>query len=155
VIRKVVSSALLAVLLFGSTVFAGLRDEEGRIFDLVNQERARRRLSQLSWDEDLSRLARDYSKRMAREGFFDHYDRQGRTVLNRAEQARLKGWSRIGENLFMCDPTDGFSRLAVRGWLRSPTHRDNMLDRDWTATGIGIAEGEDGQIYITEVFTSD
>jgi uncharacterized protein YkwD len=30
-----------------------------------------------------------------------------------------------------------------------------MLDRTWTATGIGIATARDGSIYITQVFTSE
>jgi uncharacterized protein YkwD len=30
-----------------------------------------------------------------------------------------------------------------------------MLDRNWTATGIGIATARDGSIFITQVFTHD
>jgi uncharacterized protein YkwD len=90
---------------------------------------------------------------MAREGFFDHYDPNGKTVLDRA--ARLKNWSSIGENLFVCDDHPEFATIAVRGWMKSPTHRTNMLDRNWTATGIGIATARDGSIFITQVFTHD
>ena len=154
--RKTLSTvcSFLVLAFITQTAFAlNLADEERRIFELVNQERIRQRLAPLVWDDSLSRIARDYSRRMGREGFFDHQDPEGKTAMDRAERARLRGWSRIGENLFFCDPVRGLPAFAVRGWMRSPTHRENMLDRGWTATGIGITEARDGSLYITQLFT--
>lgn len=142
----------------GLTFGAGSRsfdDDEMRVFSLVNQERAKRGLSAVQWDARLSDLARTFSRQMADEGFFDHCDRQGATVVDRARRARIKGWRKIGENLFFCDRSSQFVRLAVRGWLKSPAHRDNMFDPSWTATGIGIARASNGQIFVTEVFVAD
>jgi len=153
--RKMFSSfvvpAIMAVALCVST-YAQSRGEAD-VFDLVNRERSRAHLGSLAWDEDLARVARDYSRRMASEGFFDHYDPNGKTVMDRA--ARLRNWSSIGENLFVCDEHAGFAATAIHGWLNSKTHRTNMLDRAWTATGIGIATARDGSIYITQVFTRE
>ena len=155
--RKLFSSfVLIAVVIAVSTVsMQGQSGSEGEVFDLVNRERSRARLSTLEWDDRLAKLARDYSRQMAREKFFDHYDPNGRTVIDRAERARLKNWSSIGENLFFCDEHPYFTRTALRGWLKSRTHRTNMLDRNWTATGVGIATARDGSIYITQVFTHE
>ena len=153
--RKLFSSFVLTVSLIAAMCAvtpAQLRGESD-VFELVNRERSRARLSRLEWDDRLAQVARNYSRRMAREGFFDHYDPNGKTVLDRA--ARLKNWSSIGENLFVCDEQPYFATTAVRGWMRSATHRMNMLDRNWTATGIGIATGRDGSIFITQVFTHD
>jgi uncharacterized protein YkwD len=144
-----VVSAIVAAALCVST-FAQSRGESD-LFDLVNRERSRAHSASLAWDDDLAEVARGYSQRMAREGFFDHYDPNGKTVMDRA--ARLKNWSSIGENLFVCDDHAGFTATAIRGWLNSKTHRANMLDRGWTATGIGIATGRDGSIFITQIFT--
>lgn len=130
-------------------------DDEMRVFSLVNQERAKRGLSSVQWDAKLSDLARSFSRQMADEGFFDHYDRQGASVVDRARRARIKGWQKIGENLFYCERSPQFVGLAIRGWLKSPAHRENMFDPSWTATGIGIARDSYGQIYITEVFVAD
>jgi uncharacterized protein YkwD len=127
--------------------------DEGRILSLINRERSKTGLSQLYWDDRLAGLARQYSEKMAREHFFDHIDSSGNDVVARARQKRIRGWSKIGENLFMCDPTDELARLSVRGWMRSPTHRENILDPEWRGTGIGIAYDRYGEIYITEVFT--
>jgi uncharacterized protein YkwD len=135
---------------------ASLSAEEFRIFERVNSQRNRLRLSGLEWDDRLAELARAYSERMAREHFFDHWDSNGETVVDRARRARIGGWKTIGENLFVCEGVDsGLSDFAVAGWMKSATHRENMLDRKWTATGVGIARARDGSIYITEVFIEE
>lgn len=127
-------------------------DSESEIFELVNEERRRKRLNQLEWNDDLARIARNYSKKMARENFFDHYDSDGANVIDRAKSARLKNWSKIGENLFFCQGIRNYSGFAVKGWLNSSSHRRNMLDREWTQTGIGVAKSRGGEIYVTQVF---
>jgi uncharacterized protein YkwD len=165
--------AVFAVLLIGSSsfnaVFAApfdvfsenpfsinpnlnLENQETEIFSLVNSERARKNLPPVEWDGELAKLARNYSKQMARERFFDHFDRSGTSVVERAENARIGKWSKIGENLFLCEGIDRFSFTAVKGWMKSPTHRKNILDRSWTDSGIGIARSRSGQIYVTQVF---
>jgi uncharacterized protein YkwD len=125
---------------------------EDRIFSLINRERSRFGLGSLSWDGRLADLARRYSQRMARERFFEHVDSNGNDVVARARQSRIGGWTKIGENLFMCSETPDFTGLSVRGWMRSATHRENILDPEWRTTGIGIAYSRNGDIYITEVF---
>ena len=132
-----------------------LLDDEMRVFELVNQERARRGLRPVQWDARLSDMARMYSRQMADGGFFDHYDQHGQAVEDRARRARIRGWQKIGENLFYCGRTSQFVDFAVRGWLKSPAHRDNMFDPTWTASGIGIARAASGEIYVTEVFIAD
>lgn len=130
-----------------------LSNDEYVIHDLINQERQKKGMTELFWDENLARMARNYSRQMARESFFSHYDPDGKTVVERAKQARIRNWNRIGENLFFCEGYNDFNSVAVRGWMKSPDHRRNILDRQFTSTGIGIATTRGGQIYITQVFT--
>jgi len=137
------------------TIEQNLSGDEYNIHDLINQERRKKGLLELFWDENLARMARNYSRQMARESFFSHYDPEGRSVVERAKQERIRNWSRIGENLFYCNGYDDFDALAVRGWMKSPDHRRNILDRLFTATGIGVAVTRSGQIYITQVFTKN
>ena len=152
--RKLFSSFAAALIITGIFLSANAQSQnENDVFERINRERLKMRLSSLAWDDGLAKVARDYSRKMAREGFFDHYDRQGRTVTDRAEAARIMNWKGIGENLFFCDEHPYFTETAVRGWMKSPTHRSNILERSWTATGIGIATARDGSIYITQVFT--
>ncbi len=126
--------------------------DEFQIFALVNAERAKRGLSQLLMDADVTKIARAYSIKMARENFFSHYDAEGNSVLERAKAARLKHWSKIGENLFSIANLAAFDRFTVKKWMDSPTHRQNILAPEWTTAGVGIAESEDGEIFITQIF---
>jgi len=128
---------------------------ESQILSLINRERSKFGLGQLGWNQSLADLARRYSEKMAREHFFEHIDSDGNDVVERARQSRIRGWSKIGENLFMCSPTQEFTNLSVRGWMRSPSHRENILDPEWRDTGIGIARSGNGEIYITEVFSDN
>ena len=148
--RRFLLAIVLATVVLGlfSAVIAQ-SDEESEIFRLVNRERSKSRLSYLEWDDDVARVARNFSRQMARENFFSHADRDGKTVIQRAAKV---SWSKIGENLFMCDGMDDFTGFSVRGWMRSPTHRQNILDREWTDTGIGVYQTRDGTTYVTQVF---
>ncbi|CAN5336275.1 hypothetical protein BH20ACI1_BH20ACI1_27870 [soil metagenome] len=137
---------------FNQTAFAGKFDDEFQIFQLVNSERYKNHLENLEWDDKLAEMARDYSQKMARENFFEHADLNGKTIVDRAKDWHVKNWSKIGENLFFSGGVKNFDTLCVRSWMKSPTHRQNILDRSWTATGIGIAESKDGKIFITQVF---
>jgi len=129
-----------------------LSNDEFQIHYLINNERRKKSLGDLYWDDELAKLARTYSRQMARESFFSHFDRDGNSVVERAEKSDIRGWSKIGENLFFCEGYNNFDALAVRGWMNSSEHRRNVLDRQYNATGIGIAQTRDGQIYITQVF---
>ncbi len=134
-------------------VRGNLSETEFQIHYLVNNERRRRSMNDLYWDEELARVARAFSRQMARESFFSHYDANGDSVVERARNFGIRGWSKIGENLFFCEGYNDFDTLAVRGWMNSPEHRRNILDRQYATTGIGIARTRDGRIYITQVFT--
>ena len=109
-------------------------------------------MGNLEWDDELAEMARDYSEKMAREDFFQHIDRDGKSVAERAKAHKLKNWNGIGENLFVCSGVSSFSNLAVKAWMKSLTHRQNILSDFWTTTGIGIAESKAGKIYITQIF---
>ncbi len=132
-----------------------LSNDENEIYNLINDERQKKGLRDLYWDNNIAELARSYSKKMAKESFFSHYDGEGNTVVDRAKNSNIKNWNRIGENLFFCEGYNDFDLLAVRGWMNSPEHRQNILDRQFTTTGIGIAQAKSGQIYITQVFIKD
>ena len=129
--------------------------DEKKIFVLVNREREKKGLNRLIWNESLARLARAFSEKMARDDFFDHIESDGADVVKRAKALRIKKWEKIGENLFVCSGYDNYAAFAVQNWMKSKTHRQNILDKDFTATGIGLAAGSDEKIYMTQVFIED
>ena len=41
---------------------------------------------------------------------------------------------------------------SVKAWMASEGHRQNMLQKDYTMTGMGIAFSADFKVYVTQVF---
>lgn len=129
--------------------------DEREIFNLVNKQRRKKGLADLQWSGDLERLARSYSRKMADGKFFSHHERNGDSIVQRAGAMRIKGWRKIGENLFYSEPYEKLNKFAVEKWMESPAHRQNILDRAYNTTGIGIAKSNNGTIYITQIFTQN
>lgn len=42
--------------------------------------------------------------------------------------------------------------LVWQGWMQSPGHRENILDRRYHLIGVGAARGRNGLWYVSEVF---
>jgi uncharacterized protein YkwD len=134
--------------------FAGASNLERRAFDLVNAERRARGESPLVWDAELSRLARQHSSDMARTGSLNHTGPDGRGMADRARAAGIRGWQVLGENIAYNQGFDDPSGFAVERWMGSSMHRSNILNGQFTRTGIGVARAADGSIYFTQVFMS-
>ncbi len=45
------------------------------------------------------------------------------------------------------------AQAAIRDFMRSPEHRDNVLDAGYHRMGVGAATGDSGLIMLTVVFT--
>ncbi|MBX3290779.1 MAG: CAP domain-containing protein [Acidobacteria bacterium] len=131
------------------------KELESDIYARVNRQRTRRHLNMLVWDERLARVARDYSRQMSKESFFGHVDPRGKAVQDRIGRTDIISWRKVGENLFWVADLDDFGPLAVSKWMASPTHRDNILDREWTTTGIGVWCNDDSRCYATQIFLTD
>ena len=125
---------------------------EQQVFALINDKRAEIGLPELRWSEDVARVARIHSQDMAETKYFSHSSVDGKRVDDRANQIGVRGWRFIGENIAY---NRGFANpcgRAVDAWMRSTGHRENILGRAWTETGIGIAVAADGSYYFTQVF---
>jgi uncharacterized protein YkwD len=114
----------------------------------VNEFRHAQGLQPLRLEPIISVQARQHSLEIARTG----------SALNHAGfDDRLK---KIGEKLSFRAGAENVAasighenpaRTAVEGWHTSPGHRKNMLG-DFTLTGIGIAQSEQGSYFITQIF---
>lgn len=126
---------------------------EQRIFQAINQVRQENKLAPLIWSAKIADVARAHSQRMATKRFFSHEDPKFGGPDNRLSVAGI-AWRRCGENIFeeygQRDPVQS----AVRGWMQSSGHRKNILTREFTHTGIGVAMGHDGGYTITQMFTA-
>lgn len=121
---------------------AGLRDLErvrAELLTRIDAERRRARRQPLALDTRLDLAAQRHAEDMLARSYFAHRGPSGTTVRERARAAGYE-WSAIGENL-----AEGQQSVkeVVEGWMRSAAHRENILDRRFTQTGVGLALGRD------------
>ncbi len=123
---------------------------ERQVIKRINEIRLSHSLDPLKANEDLNRIARGFSFRMNRFGFFGHYDSAGNDVADRvrAEGIRFAMVAEnIAKNINFNDPVE----TAIDGWMKSEGHRANILTSEFRETGVGI--WKDGNSYhFTQVF---
>ncbi len=99
----------------------------------LNRVRARHRLAAVRLDERMSAQAQAHSRDMAEHGYFAHGTWSGR-VARAAGHAHsvgeVLGW------LARTSPRREASQV-VHAWLRSPTHREVVLNGGFRRIGIG------------------
>ena len=139
---------------------------ESWVIEFTNQERAGAGLRPLSRDSAISGIARSHSENMARLNLLEH-DIGGRDPTDRALAAgyNCRAYSGDGsysyglsENIYehprvtlwtgrfgFYSPSEyhrdseAMAWSLVQGWMRSPGHRENILDADARRIGVGVA----------------
>lgn len=134
-------------LLAGCFAGAFLRDDRGdalthRIRVLSNVERHRNGVALLRSNPQLDAAACKIAEACLAEGALSH-EAGGTTLSQRVREAGYPYHS-IGENLHWSRgrSLDGLPRLFVRGWMESPSHRENLLNVEFRE--IGVAALKDG-----------
>jgi len=122
-----------------------IRDLQRAVLQHVNAARAHARdcgdtrmaaAAPLAWDEVLFDAAVDHSRDMANHNYFDHTDRAGNRVMQRAT-ARGYVWRAIGENIA---GGDGSVDRVMDGWLRSPGHCRNIMSPEYADIAVACVE---------------
>lgn len=131
---------------------AAVRALEKDAFQLINTERSLAGLPTLRWSDKVAEVARLHSNNMADRNFFSHRGLDGLMVDDRAARLDLRSWAAIGENIAFMKGYEHPVAVAVENWLRSTSHRNNMMDARWTETAVGVAVTSDGKYYFTQVF---
>ncbi len=124
-----------------------LSPDEKAVVELTNKERERAGLAPLVVNMKLMRAARAHSANMARQNVLTH-ELDGKSPMHRIRDAHYRH-GEYGENCA------GGSRTpvdAVRGWLNSEGHRENMMNPGFKEIGIGMAVGKQGRKFWTQVF---
>jgi uncharacterized protein YkwD len=96
-------------------------------------------------------MARDYSAKMARLGFFSHVAPDGSDLRDRARVAGIR-FRAIGENIAYNRGIDDPGASTVERWMDSSAHRSNLLGREYRASAVGVFVSPEGRIYITQLF---
>jgi uncharacterized protein YkwD len=110
---------------------------------LINRERAQNGESPLALNPELEQAAEGHSRELVSANYFAHVSPSGKTPVDRIrETGYIPGPSVgyvIGENLAW--GTYGLATPAaiVSAWIASPGHLANILESQYSETGVGIA----------------
>jgi uncharacterized protein YkwD len=132
------------------------------ILCLINRERAQNGESPLKPSRDLEAAAEEHSQELVADDYFAHVSPSGVTPVDRI---RATGYIPnandgyvIGENLAWGTLSLSTPQAIVSAWIASPEHLANILEAQYTETGIGVApavpaslaEGSPGATYAQE-----
>lgn len=144
---------LLSVLPLGSGVLAGEAPEFGKsaeekaVCELTNEERRKAGLESLLPNRKLFEAARAHAGNMAKHNKMTH-KLDGKDVAARVE-ARGYRYFLVGENVASGQETPD---AAMASWMRSSGHRANILRREFTEIGVGVAHNDEGEPYYVQNF---
>jgi uncharacterized protein YkwD len=126
---------------------AGNAAVEDAVVALVNGLRRKARCDAVQNDPRLRQAARQHSADMAAGGFLSHTGSDGSSAADRMRGAGYD--APLSENLAR---GFGSARDVVQGWLDSREQRQNILNCDAQAIGVGVVVGADGRPYWTQDF---
>ena len=128
----------------------GSMAEQREAVQLLNALRERHGIAPLRWapDSDLQAAAMVRASELPRS--FSHTRPDGRSFESAMAEEGI-ACRRFGENVAFGTRMDAAG--AIRGWERSPGHRDNMLERSFREVGIALwREGKKAywvQLFLT------
>jgi len=107
------------------------------IFNLVNQERIKAGVKPLIRDARLDQTAQARADDMVARNYYGHEDPvTGVKMIDKQDAG-----CRFSENLnHVYRNTGDYSTVAVNGWLTSKPHREAMLNKDYTVTGVAVKD---------------
>lgn len=108
----------------------------------------------LKWDSRLAEAALKHSEDMAIRHYFSHVDPNGDTPVDRVTRLGVQ-WRAMGENI-----AKNFTvPAAEEAFMNEPrfenNHRGNILNPRYNYIGVGIVQGSDGMVYVTQEFAQE
>ncbi|MCL1876888.1 CAP domain-containing protein [Candidatus Saccharibacteria bacterium] len=111
---------------------------DAQLLASTNNQREQGGLKPLQLNSELARAAEEKAKDMLNKGYWSHDAPDGTTPWHWIESSGYK-YSYAGENL-----ARGFTTVdgIMRAWLDSPSHRENVLNANYTEVGFAAIPGE-------------
>ncbi len=124
------------ILVKQSSLFADISAQ--RIITLTNEVRQQYSLPLVQEDSLLNKAAQDKAEDMFKNKYFSHYSPTGTSPWHWIDKSGYDYYY-AGENLAMnfLDTEE-----VIKGWLNSPSHRENLLNEDYKDMGIAVVSGD-------------
>ncbi|MFX3618361.1 MAG: CAP domain-containing protein [Sporolactobacillus sp.] len=103
------------------------------IFDISNLLRYRYKKPMLTWSVEAHQAAFKHSREMKIRNYFSHDSKWSGNLKTRLQRERIT-FEMAGENIAAHYPDAAAVSL---GWLNSPDHRENLLNRSFSQLGVG------------------
>lgn len=127
------------------TTDASVLNYEKEVVRLVNEERTKNGLKPLTYDWELSRVARIKSQDMKDNKYFSHTSPTYGSPFQMMKKFGIT-YRSAGENIARGQSTP---QAVVNAWMNSSGHRANILNPSFTHIGVGyVANGR----YWTQMF---
>lgn len=151
IIVSFTTNSLTDGLAVASSNYDWQNDYASEVLSGVNQERNEQNIDSLQEDAQLQQAAQMKADDMASRGYFSHETPDGKDPWYWLDKNDIE-YTKAGENLAIKfeDPAG-----VVPAWMNSPKHKKNVLNANYTQTGIGIATGQyEGQevIFVVELY---
>lgn len=125
----------------------------GALTRLANESRKEAGLGELKSNNQLKQAAEAKAKDMLKNNYFAHTSPKGVTPWHWIKQAGYQ-YGFAGENLAINYET---AESQHKAWMKSPTHKANILNKNYQEVGIAVVEGKidgkEAQITV-QVFAS-
>jgi len=108
-----------------------------KLLEYTNEERTSKQLPLLSLNTQLTRAAQLKAENMFQKDYWAHFAPDGATPWDFIKKAGYS-YEYAGENLaknFL------FSKNVINAWMGSPTHRENLLQKNFSEVGFAIVNG--------------
>ena len=119
-----------------------------QVLALTNAERAKNGLNPLEWNDSLAELGEAHCEDMVNRNFFAHNNPDGETPFDRMKKAGIS-YRAAGENIAAGQYSP---EAAVKAWMESPGHRQNILNSEFQYLGVGVVKGGAYGIYWAQEF---
>jgi len=149
----------LAVFVFFLTTNTGAVEEAkassyntDQIIIAVNKERKKENLPELKINQKLMNASQKKADHMSEYSYFSHIHKESGKKWSDFIKESGYSYSVAGENL-----ANGFYDIngMVQAWMKSPSHKENILNSEVRETGVGVSYGTlDGNptIFVVQEF---
>ena len=132
----------------------GLMGQEAQLFSSANDVRRQHHLGALRTSPALAEVALAHAQDMARNDYLSHVNPEGQDPLQRVQAAGIEGFKLLAENIGSSNVTDDRVLTIVEEWLRSPRHRENLLNPAFNTSGVAVVEAPNGRTLAVQLYAT-
>lgn len=118
------------------------------VVKLVNAERQKTGLKPLASNANLMKVAQTKAEEMATRGYFSHYSPTYGSPFDMMKKFGIS-YTSAGENIALGQTTPA---AVMKTWMGSAGHRANILGKNYTDMGVGVAKDKNGRTYWVQMF---